>query len=200
MNRKQWSIAGIVIAGLLVLGIMLLRNDNADDSLDAGQRIPVSSLVYCSGGQIKPCVVSFSVDVDENMLVNIILPDSPFPDFYLKIIQSEVEINYKCQRVSATPNNAYCIGEKLPPGEVLHMMLISTRDDALLAEGNLSIIGLAYPTLEIAIPTTIPSITGTPSTLSPISTTPAPTQTQSPIIILPTSTKKPSSYPNPSYP
>ncbi|HSO11921.1 MAG TPA: hypothetical protein VLT51_06065, partial [Anaerolineales bacterium] len=107
---------------------------------------------------------------------------------------------YKCQRVSATPNNAYCIGEKLPPGEVLHMMLISTRDDALLAEGNLSIIGLAYPTLEIAIPTTTPSITGTPPALSPISTTPAPTQTQSPIIILPTSTKKPSSYPNPSYP
>jgi hypothetical protein len=122
------------------------------------------------------------------MLVNLLLPDLAFPRFYLSINHNEGEIIYDCQRVQGTIYNAYCIGAKIPPGEPLHLVLVSVRDDTLLAEGELSIIGLAYPTLEVATALTL---------------TPAPTA--APTIILPTPTKKPSqsptaSYPNPPYP
>jgi hypothetical protein len=194
VTQKQWSVAGIVITILLAVGLMVFQPGNPDDGPQAAvQGTPASSLTYCSDEQTRPCVVSFSVDVDGNMLVNLLLPDRFFPSFYLMVRRGQQEILYDCRRVNAAPNSAYCIGEKLPPGEVLHLMLLSTGDDILLAEGDLSIIGLAFPTMEVVTPTPITATPGTP-TVSPTPTrpsfrtpTPAPTRTAP-------------SYPNPSYP
>jgi hypothetical protein len=120
------------------------------------------------------------------MLVNFLLPDLTYPEFYLKIARGDVSVSYKCQRIAAVLNNAYCIGEKLPPGEALHLTLISRKNDAVLAQGNLSIIGLAFPTMEIVIPTGGP--TGTPATISP---------TASSDFVLPTATPTQFDYPSP---
>jgi hypothetical protein len=51
------------------------------------------------------------------MLVNILLTDLSFPSFYLKIVRGESEAVYECQRIASAPNNASCIGEKMPPGQ-----------------------------------------------------------------------------------
>ncbi|HEY5728698.1 MAG TPA: hypothetical protein VIS72_01510 [Anaerolineales bacterium] len=179
-----------MITALLVVGIMLLR-DRPKGPVDVVQDAPVSGLAYCSEEQVRPCVVSFGIDADGAMLVNLLLPDLSFHPFFLKIVRDNVDINYTCLRVGASPNNAYCMGEKLPPGELLHLMLVSERDGLVLAEGDLSIIGLAFPTLEIAIAT--PQRTSTASVASP-------TPTQLPVFVLPTSSATQSSYPNPSYP
>ena len=182
-------IEGIVLGILFALGFLLLARwyvGRTNQPTEADQSTSVLDLAYCNDDQIKPCVVSFGLDVDNNMLVNILLPDLTFPGFYLEIAHSEVSVSYTCRRITAAPNDAYCIGEKLPPGESLHIMLISTRDDVLLAQGDLSIIGLAFPTLEIAIPTNTPTIT-------PIVTEATPTRT-----LFPTPTQ--ASYPNQSYP
>jgi hypothetical protein len=191
VNRKQWMIAGIIVMVLLVGGILLLQVNNTDDPQPAVQNAPASSMAYCNDEGTRPCVVSFGVDVDGNMLVNLLLPDRFFPAFYLKVLRGGQEIIYDCRRVNTAPNSAYCIGEKLPPGEVLHLMLISTRDDALLAEGDLSIIGLAFPTVDVVTSTPITATAGTPTIQA--------TRTQ-PSVRTPTPTRTPSSYPNPSYP
>lgn len=198
MNRKQWIIIGIIITVLLVVGYFLLRINRSDDGAETSESISVD-LAYCTEEEVKPCVVSFSLDVDGNMLVNILLPDLTYPGFYLEIMRGEVSVSYSCKRIAATPNNAYCIGEKLPPGESLYLRLISTRDNLLLAQGELSIIGLAFPTLEIAIPTDVPTETPIVETSTPTEfpdfIIPTATQSQPP-----TRTKAPPSYPNPSYP
>lgn len=186
MNRKQWIITGIVATVLLVVGIISLLIKRSSEPTQAVSHVPVSELGYCNQDQVKPCVVSFGIDADGNMLVNLLLPDISFPWFYLKIVRGEEEIQYKCGRVIAVPNNAYCIGSMLAPGETLRLMLLSTNDDSLLAQGDLPIIGLAFPTLEIAIPTNTPTIT-------PIVTEVTPTRT-----LFPTPTQP--SYPNQSYP
>ncbi|HSG42440.1 MAG TPA: hypothetical protein VLA72_04725 [Anaerolineales bacterium] len=183
MNRKQWIIIGITITVLLAVGLTLLWINRSNDNSEIGENKPVFELVYCAENQVKPCVVSFGLDIDGNMLVNILLPDLTFPGFYLEIVRGgEVSVSYTCRRIPAKPNNAYCMGEKLPPGESLHLMIFSTRDDVLLAQGNLSIIGLAFPTLEIALPTDVPTDISTKTSQTPTSTEP-------PDFILPTHTQ-----------
>lgn len=195
VTQKQWSVAGIVITLLLAVGLMVFQPGSPDDGAqEKNQSTPAASLAYCSDEQTRPCVVSFSVDVDGNMLVNLLLPDRSFPSFYLKVRRGEQEILYDCRRVNTVPNGAYCLGEKLPPGEVLHLMLFSTRDDILLAEGDLSIIGLAFPTMEVVTPT---PITATPVTPGTPTVSPTPTR---PSFRTPTPTRTAPSYPNPSYP
>jgi hypothetical protein len=203
VNRKEWIIAGIINTILLVVGVMFVLNNRPKDPVETSQDVPVSILAYCTEQQVKPCVVSFSLDANDNMLVNILLPDQSFPDFYLTIRRSanESESMYPCQRVKEAVNNAYCTGDIMPPGEMLHLKLISIKDSILLAEGDLSILGLVYPTVGIAVATTVPPATEDFSTETPISTEPFPTEpTEPPVIILPTFPETPPSYPNPPSP
>jgi hypothetical protein len=188
VNRKQWIITGIIVTVLIAIGFTLWRMYRPDDIAETGESISILDLAYCAEEQVNPCVVSFSLDSDDNMLVNFLIPDLSFPNFYLKVTRDEGDVSYECQRVESAPNNAYCTGIKLPPGETLHLMLFSVKDDALLAEGDLSIIGLAFPNIEIALPTPTDASTETPSPTEPSSfNLPTPTQTQP-------------AYPNPSYP
>jgi len=179
----------VVIIVSVFAGILFLFNNRSNDLKIPALNASVSNLAYCTDEQVKPCVVSFGLDADNNMLVNLLLPDLSFPNFYLKITRGEINISYECQRTAASPNNAYCIGENIPPGEVLQMMLISTKDDTLLAEGSLSIIGLAFPTLESVISTAMPT------------TSPEPTSTDFFDFVLPTAITPPVEFPTqPSYP
>jgi hypothetical protein len=129
------------------------------------------------------------------MLVNFLLPDHSYPDFYLQVVRGDVTVSYECQRIAAAPNNAYCLGEKLPPGESLRLILISSADGTILAEGILSIIGLAFPTLEITTATYMPTEPFGTTTITP---TAVQFSTRTPI---PTKPSYPNtSYPNTSYP
>jgi len=192
-------IEGAILGTIFALGFLFFIRwvgEKKDQPTRSGPSGPVSELAYCTEEQVRPCVVSFSTDANDNMLVNFLLPDLSFPDFYLKIMRSEGESLYDCQRIRQAINNAYCVGEKTPPGETLHLQLFSIKDEILLAEGELSVIGLAYPTLEIIIPTA----QETP-TLSTVPVTDvAATETPLSPFLLPTQTETPPSYPNPSYP
>jgi hypothetical protein len=190
-------ILGIVVALGLVFFARWLGGRN-EQSAEPGSYTPVVGLAYCNDDQVRPCVVSFGIDANDNTLVNFLLPDLSFPNFYLKIVHEGRDAFYECQRIVAAPNNAYCVGEKMPPGESLHLMLFSKRDDVLLAEGDLSIIGLAFPTMGIS--TTAPSetmaVTEAPDFTS---TVPIGLETPTSSSTL-TSTATPPTYPNLSYP
>jgi len=192
-------IEGAVLGLLLAIGFLLLVRwyvGRTDRPVETSQTAPVLNLAYCNDEQVKPCVVSFGTDVDDNMLVNLLLPDLSFPNFYLKITRGDENAIYKCQRIASAPNNAYCIGRKLAPGEILHLMLVSIRDDSLLAQGDLPIIGLAFPTLEIALPTNTPTLPPLLIEVTPTNEFVLPTPTKT---LFPNPTLTPASYPN-SYP
>lgn len=197
MNKKLWIIAGVIFVILCVIGTVVLLSRRPDDTVQTVQDVQVLELVYCSEESAKPCIVSFSTDANDNMLVNILLPEMAYPNFYLKIDHGGGESMYNCQRIRQANITAYCAGKKLPPGEVLHLKLVSTRDSIVLAAGDLSIIGLAYPTVGVAV---ISQETPIISTEFPTQMVEPFTPTPLPLLILPTSTKTPSSYPNPSYP
>ena len=195
MNRNR-LLAGIVILAILgitsVIGLVSLLNKWKTGQSQVGYKSPAMELTYCNSQNTTPCIVSFGIDSNGNMLVNLLVPASNFPDFYLKIIRNAGEHKYECQMVENLPTSFYCIGEKLPPGGTLQFMLVSSRDDSLLANGNLPLIGLAFPTLVMVLPTPSSTETLAPGQ-TPLAETPTPSQ-NTPKASTPTQ----SSYPNPT--
>jgi hypothetical protein len=182
----------LVVAGVVYLFLRFKTQPQAQ------QRELISELVYCNSHDLRPCIVSFSVDADGNMLVNLLIPASNYPDFYLTISNGVVENRYECQQVEDFPTNIYCTGVEMFPGEPLQFNLISLDDETILAEGNFAIIGLLLPNPEeeatgTALATETFDSFGTPTPLMLDFLTPSPTRRV-------TATRTPS-YPNPtSYP
>ena len=198
MDRNR-LIAGAALAVVLIVVFVYGLFERRTEQPRANQRAPLSELGYCSSEDVRPCIVSFSLDSDGNMLVNILTPETSFPAFYLKIIHEAGENIYECQKVKKFPENVYCIGEEMRVGEILQFLILSTREDSLLAEGNFAIIGLALPTPEddlTAVITPTPQDEMT-ATVSPTEAGPFGTVTAAPT--RPKSTPSPS-YPNPPYP
>lgn len=191
MNRKQWIVAGIIVL-LLVVGFLVLPRAGSGTPQASDNDAPAAELVYCADEQSRPCVVSFSADARDNMIINLLLPDRSFPRFSLRITRGSAETTYACQRLTGAVNNAYCYGPKQPPGERLTLKLISTGSETLLAQGSLSIIGLAFPTLGIAFPT--PQEARTALSIE------SPSPTAGFLVPPPLPTETSPSYPNPSYP
>jgi len=178
-------IPAISISAVLVIltfsGLALFREWKSRQAR-VDQRFPLQGLGYCTSNPVKPCVVSFSQDSDGNMLVNFLTDGVYYPDFYLTIRAGENDHIYVCKKVSKFATSVYCTGKTLPVGEVFQFMIFSLNEEVLLAQGNLSIIGMA-----LAMPG--------------ISSTPTPKITVSPTddFVPPESTPSPSypSYPGP---
>ena len=189
MNRNRLIAGAAVLAVLIILLVYgLIQGRNRQPP--AGHRAPLTELAYCNSDNVRPCVVSFGLDSDGNMLVNILTPGSSFPTFYLKIVHEKGESVYDCQKVEKFPSNVYCIGEEMQVGKVLQFLLISKSEDALLAEGSFAIIGLALPTPEdqLTLALTVSPTQGEPlgtATPTRVKSTPSPSYTSPP-------------YPNPS--
>ena len=186
VNRNRLIIgAAVLVVLILLLTYGLIQGRNGQPR--AGERSPLTELAYCNSDNVRPCIVSFSLDSDGNMLVNIITPSSSFPAFYLKIVHEKGETTYECQKVEKFPANVYCIGEAMQVGKILQFLLISKNGDKVLAEGSFAIIGLALPTPEDQLTASV-----TPTPEGPLGTvTATPTRVKS--------TPSPS-YPNPPYP
>jgi hypothetical protein len=200
MNRNN------LIAGMLILVAFaaLILGDHYGfiarpgiDPADVARRWPTVQLGYCNAANLKPCIVSFS-RTEGGMEIDIVLPASTYPDFYLMIRRGAEEIRYACQVDAPRRSNAYCTGMELFPGERLHFRLISLGDNTLLAEGHFAIIGLILATPEAEPTVTLEQPAPTEPTAIALQTATSPA-----LFLLPPATPSPtpeSSYPNPSYP
>lgn len=148
----------VVFLILVLVGSASLRLLGNNGQAQVHAREPIPSLRYCSPEQNRPCILSFTVDSHENMVVNVLTDRSTSPDFYMKIRQAEAESIYECQKVQGFSTSFYCTGEKRPVGDVLQFLIISKKEDLTLAEGSFPIIGMAVATPEVyATPTFIPA-------------------------------------------
>jgi len=199
VNRNRLIAGGALLVFLLILlpGSVLLRNEWKSRQASVNEREPVPDLGYCSSDPVTPCIVSFSLDADGQMLVNVMTEGTSYPNIYLKIRHSQGENIYPCRRVERFSTSVYCTGRTLSLGEIFQFFVLTANGDRLLAQGNFSIIGMAISTMDVFGS----SVQGSPST--PL--TSAPTDefiTGTPTLPggTPTPTRVPS-YPNPtSYP
>ena len=194
MNRNR-LIAGIVAFLVVVLvgaGVWwFVRARNP--SRQTNQRPFVVRLGYCGAEETRPCVASFSQGIRDKMLVEILIPSSAFPDFYLTISKAGEAYLYDCKKVGSSRTRVHCVGQQMQPGESLQFTIIATEENSVLAEGSFPIIGLLLvaPGIEVA--------EGIPATESP-----TPFLAQAPTVVVrtptPAATATLPSYPNPSYP
>ena len=195
-NRLIAGIAIFVLLILIIVGLILLREELQSRQPQVNQREPLQGLGYCDSNQVTPCIVSFSRDADGKMLVNILTEGPLFPDFYLKIKHSQGESIYPCQKVRSFSTSVYCTGKALPLGEVFEFFILSIDDNSVLAQGNFSIIGMALSTVQVfaSPPNGTPFGSATLSLTEGFSTT-TPTPGRGTPTRTPTRTP---SYPNPS--
>jgi len=174
---------------------------------------PVTRLRYCGAELEELCILSFGRDVDENLVINLYVPDKDFPDFRLSVKRRTGESEYECEKFAEVPTSVYCYGEMISLQERLEIRLVSIEDESLLAYGNLTLEAILvsgqFPNNGSAAVTSIPSAgKDTPNadatmdlfisqeTEPPILKTQPETTSESTSAA---STPEPS-YPNPSYP
>jgi hypothetical protein len=189
VNRNRLIVGLVILVVLMILmisgSVILLRERNGGQA-KVGHRVPIPSLRYCSSNQVRPCVLSFNLDSDENMWINLLI-DRSSPSFYVKIKYQLGENIYQCRKTQGSATSVSCIGKAIPAGETLQFLLISRSKDTILAEGRFPIIGLALATPEDA-PT---PVSKTPSTSLP--TDDLSTLTPTPVEAPPVSSPPPSS-------
>ena len=194
-NRLIAGIGIVVISfvciALIAAGIGVFRFVTRQTE-ENSQRSRIVELGYCSSSNLKPCVVSFSRDAENGMLVNILTPASSYADFYLIISGGGEENRYECQKVRDFPRNVYCTGRQMYPGLPLRFTLFALEDSQILGRGNFSIIGLLLETPGVEVTETPPGAESAAATEAP---------TAFPLEILTPDSEAPiESYPNPSYP
>jgi hypothetical protein len=155
------GIAISVVFVILILSALALSREWRSRQARVEQRFPLQGLGYCTSNPVTPCVVSFGLDADGNMLVTFLTAGAFYPDFYLTIKTGENEHIYVCQKVNTFATSVYCAGKVLPIGEVLQFQIVSITEEVLLAQGNFPIIGMALVTPELfASPTPLIAATG----------------------------------------
>ena len=179
MTRTR-LIAGIAILSLLILtisGAFLLRRNRTSNQARVEQRFPLQDLDYCHSDQVTPCIVSFGLDAEGNMLVSFLTAGAFYPDFYLKIKTEMGEHTYVCEKAYKFATSVYCTGKAMPVGLALQFLIISLNEEVLLAQGSFPIIGMALVT---PIDFTAPTETATPTSTLIVGTPPEVTATPSP--------------------
>ncbi len=151
MNQKQWNIGAIalVLMILCIAGFILVLNKLKAGPGSVGQRDPLPAFGYCDSKQARPCVLSFNLDKDGNMVINVLT--NSLQNFYIKIRHETGERIYECERAGEYSVRVACTGEAMPAGEMLNFMVISTGKNTTLAQGNFSIIGMALATPEVSM-------------------------------------------------
>jgi len=99
LKRTTWdAIIFIAFAILIIIGLRAIFPHTESVPKAVNQKRAVSELGYCNASDAKPCVVSFSVDAQNNMLINLITPRATYPEFYITITSTSAEHRYESHR------------------------------------------------------------------------------------------------------
>jgi hypothetical protein len=193
MRTSLKLLAGIIMAIMLALavgGVVFLKRASSTAVPE-----PILKIDYCGADLEELCVLSFGRDVEENMVVNLFVPDRKFPEFYLKIKRAAIESVYECEKDKEVPTSVYCSGESIGLQEKMEINLISKEDDHLLAAGKLALLavllspdGQSFETQSVNDNSDVFSTEGTQTTIPPAEID---TPTVTPTLI---------TYPDSSYP
>ncbi|MGB8984380.1 MAG: hypothetical protein WCC12_21110 [Anaerolineales bacterium] len=161
MNRNRWIAAIVALLVVLMLicissSILAVRQwQGRQGRVD--QRVPLPGISYCSSRQIKPCVLSFNLNPEGNMVINLLVNGS-LQNFHAQIRHEDEERLYECKKPGRYSNSATCTGEAVAVGQTVELLLVSTDDNSTLAAGRFAIIGLALATPEVYLTPTPVSV------------------------------------------
>lgn len=106
---------------------------------------PPGAVTRCDEGTGGLCVVSFSADIYNNMVINFRLPQEDYPPFYVTVTDIQGSSQFTCQRERGD-SYAACTGPRSPLGQTIELRAYDLRGDALLAGGSMLVYAIALPT------------------------------------------------------
>lgn len=173
-NRFFIILGGILAVFILGLGALVMFK-----SIRGSSDPSVVQITWCNENASGLCVVSFSTDSTDRMIINFQWPETDYPQFYVKGINRDIANIYSCEADLVNQTSTHCIGVRTPLGETIDVEVYSTDGDIIIARGRFVVSALLVSTPIIAPP----------------SLTPMPTQTSP---ALPVVTPNPgTAYPNP---
>src|SRR5574338_1668596 len=154
MQQKRLAI-GLGAAGILaLLGCMSLVLLAAGRYL-RGREQPTpespTEITRCDLDATSLCIVSFSTDRLEQMVINFRIPEEDYPAFKVELIHAGNSQELACQTSSSAPSDVYCTGLRTPLGEAIELRVLATDGGKLLAQGQLVLSAIALPTLELTL-------------------------------------------------
>ncbi len=203
-SRKTFLfiLIGVVVLVLLMLAWLIVSLQKA-----ASEAVikPVLKIGYCGAEPEELCILSFGRDVDENMVVNIFVPDRKLPAFYLKIKKAAGESVYECEKDKEVRTNVFCYGDMVNLQERMEVSLFSKKEEQLIAVGafTLKAILLSEPSLaKESVGSSTPQSVVDEPTVSAFFNSPfaTPARTPTPASISTPIQTPEASYPNSSYP
>jgi hypothetical protein len=103
-------------------------------------------LSRCEPNPSTLCLLSFGIQPPYEMLITFFVPPESPSDFYVRVTYGEMRALYKCVTVKDIPTSHYCTGAQIPLGTSIGIEILATQGNALLAEGDFVLNGLAFPT------------------------------------------------------
>lgn len=94
---------------------------------------------YCGAKLISLCVVSFGRDAFGDTIINLYVPQTDYPPFYLKVIRRSGEGRYECETNKNFKTSVYCTGDPINLGEGFEIQLLAEQDDRVLAQGTFTL-------------------------------------------------------------
>ncbi len=165
----------------LLLSTSFLLGCGLTSRLEKATSTPGGKINYCMNDSSTLCVVSFGSDDRNNMVINLVTPDSDAPEIYISAGAGDSFNTYACQKVDGFPNNIICTGPRVPLGSALQINVYTLDEKILLAQGTFLVNALALPTAVLVNSTATQS---GESVLTPVKTSTAarratPTSTRS---------------------
>jgi len=166
-HKLAAAILTVVFLILAAVGIILAFMDREPQpSTQQYKQGSIMELNYCNETEARPCVVSFGINKNNEMLVNILTSGVSFPRFDLFIISGGENFQYNCRQVDVSLYAVYCTGRQFLPGDQIFIRLVAINLNEILAEGNISIIGVSYPSPDTVTQTPFSTLYPSPITLT----------------------------------
>lgn len=191
MQRKRLFIILGAISIIILLAwftvFPVIKGLRAANS-DSGKTI--TEITLCDIDAHDLCIVTFGVDNLDQMVINIQLPNTDYPAFYVHATNKGIKNIYQCEVANAIPTSVYCTGLRTPLGETLNIEIHAINGDLLMARGTLMVSAMvlttpinfaAIPNSKIVTPTPFSG----PAGVSPIEATPTVVFTSTPAVAYP---------------
>ncbi|MBT3190011.1 MAG: hypothetical protein HN736_14790 [Anaerolineae bacterium] len=127
---------------LLLISLLILLSSCNREFKDAVETPTLQASVeftYCNINSSNLCIEGFGKENENKTIILFKIEKANFPNFYLRVNESQEDITYTCSSSQDFPRNAYCVGEIFPNNEKISIDVYATESDSLIVTGEFTI-------------------------------------------------------------
>lgn len=169
MKKKRLWIVLVVLGLVLVFSwfvVFALAARTLLQTFSEKEAVAAVEASLCAEDEDDLCVLYFSVNSLNRMVIHFRLPSEEYPLFYVKAKNRDTVSVYICEVDLSDPTAVRCTGVRAPLGETIDIEVYTTDEDRLIARGTFLVAALAIPT-PLSQPSEVPALEE-PATKQPL--------------------------------